>query len=313
MKPLFRILLLALLVLAARPVAASATEVVDRIVAVVNGEIITLFEINTTLKPFLERFRGRELSLEEKQGIATMRRDLLDKMVDDILIQQEIVKLGLSATDVEVDNAVENFRRKSGLPPEEFEKQLKLEGMTRVEFEDKMRKDILKHRLLGFMVRRKVVVSDEEIKVYFEDHKEIYTEDKTVSLSTILLPSDQDAAPLYARLKKGELSFADAADIYSKGPGVGQGGSLGKLAWADLAPDWRSALEGLKAGDITEPFAFREFTAILRVDDMTSGALKPFESVQGEIRELLFQQQLEQQMNEYRDKLRSEAVIEIKL
>lgn len=292
---------------------APAAEVVDRIVAVVNGQIVTLFELNGNLKPFLERFRGKQLSDDEKRAIAGMRKQLLDKMVEDILITQEVTKMKLTTTDVEVENAVDNFRKKNGLTKDDFDKQLKLEGLTREEFSESIRKDILKHRLLGFMVRRKVVVSDEEARAFYDAHSGDFTSDKTVALSAILLPSGQDGAALRRRIEKGEIGFADAANLYSKGPGVGQGGSLGTLAWADLAEDWRLALSGVPRGGITEPFPFRDFTALLRVDELQAGDVRPFEDVKDEIIDRLFQKQVEERYDEFMDKLRSEAVIEIKL
>lgn len=311
MQALLRIFLILCILLAARPVPAA--EVVDRIVAVVNGQIVTLFELNTHLKPMLERYRGKQLTDEEKLGIAKMRMQLLDKMVEDILIAQEVEKLKLSATDVEVDNAIENFRKQNGLSKEDFDKQLKLEGLTREEFAARIRKDILKHRLLGFMVRRKVVVSDEEAQAYYDEHSADFTSDKTVALSAILLPLGQDGEALRQRIEKGEISFADAANLYSDGPGVGQGGALGTLDWKDLAEDWREALTGVPQGGITEPFPFRDHVALLRVDELTSGDVQPFETVKEEIRNRLFQQQVEERYDEFMDKLRSEAVIEIKL
>ena len=311
MQALLRIFVVVCVLLLARPVAA--TEVVDRIVGVVNGEIVTLFELNSHLRPFLDRFRGRTLSDDDKRAIAQMRTEVLNKMVDDILISQEVEKLKLTATDVEVDNAVETFRKKNGLTPDDFAQQLKLEGLTREKFTESVRKDILKHRLLGFMVRRKVVVSEEEIKTYFENHPGDFTRDKEVALSAILLPQGQDAAALSQRIKQGELTFADAANLYSQGPGVGQGGSLGRLAWIDLAHDWRLALENVSEKGMTEPFPFREFTAILFVDELQRGDPKTFDEVKEEIREKLYQVQVEARFEEFMESLRSEAVIEIKL
>ncbi len=310
MKPILRLALVVGLLLAAVPARA---EVVDRIVAVVNGQAVTLFELNQHMRPLLDRFRGRELTMQEKAAIAKMRTDLLQKIIDDMLITQQVEKLGLSATEVEVQNSVERFYKQNGMTAEDFDKQLLLEGMTREEFAQKVRQDILKHRLLGFMVRRKVVVSDEEVKAYYEKHIESFRRDKEVALSVILLPLAEDADALRGRIAGGELAFADAADLYSRGPGVGQGGSLGRLAWVDLAQDWRDSLEGVAPGGMTRPFDFRGHTAILRLDDLREGETRPLEEVKEEIRDRLFGIQAEARFSEYMQTLRDEAVIEMKL
>jgi len=310
LKPILRLALVVGLLLAAVPARA---EVVDRIVAVVNGQAVTLFELNQHMRPLLDRFRGRELTMQEKAAIAKMRTDLLQKIIDDMLITQQVEKLGLSATEVEVQNSVERFYKQNGMTAEDFDKQLLLEGMTREEFAQKVRQDILKHRLLGFMVRRKVVVSDEEVKAYYEKHIESFRKDKEVALSVILLPLAEDADALRGRIAGGELAFADAADLYSRGPGVGQGGSLGRLAWVDLAQDWRDSLEGVAPGGMTRPFDFRGHTAILRLDDLREGETRPLEEVKEEIRDRLFGIQAEARFSEYMQTLRDEAVIEMKL
>lgn len=310
MKPILRLALVVGLLLAAVPARA---EVVDRIVAVVNGQAVTLFELNQHMRPLLDRFRGRELTMQEKAAIAKMRTDLLQKIIDDMLITQQVEKLGLSATEVEVQNSVERFYKQNGMTAEDFDKQLLLEGMTREDFAQKVRQDILKHRLLGFMVRRKVVVSDEEVKAYYEKHIESFRRDKEVALSVILLPLAEDADALRGRIAGGELAFADAADLYSRGPGVGQGGSLGRLAWVDLAQDWRDSLEGVAPGGMTRPFDFRGHTAILRLDDLREGETRPLEEVKEEIRDRLFGIQAEARFSEYMQTLRDEAVIEMKL
>jgi len=311
LKPILRFLLVMGVLLVSSP--AVANEVVDRIVAVVNGQAVTLFELNQHMRPLLERFRGRELSGEEKAAIAKMRTELLQKIIDEMLINQEVEKLGLTATEVEVQTAVERFYKQNAMTPEDFDKQLLLEGMTREQFADSVRKDILKHRLLGFMVRRKVVVSDEEVKAHYEKHIGNFQKDKEVGLSVILLPLTDDADALRQRIEKGEITFADAANLYSRGPGAGQGGSLGRVAWADLAQDWRDALDGLRPGDMTKPFDFRGYTAMLRVDELQSGQTRPLEEVKEEIRDQLFGVQAEARFSEYLQALRTSAVIEIKL
>lgn len=310
MKPILRLVLVLGVLLAACPLRA---EVVDRVVAVVNGQAVTLFELNQHMRPLLDRFRGRELTMEEKATIARMRSDLLQKIIDDMLITQEVEKLGLTATEAEVQNSVERFYKQNAMTAEDFDKQLLLEGMTREQFAETVRKDILKHRLLGFMVRRKVVVSDEEVKAYYEQHIESFQRDKEVALSVILLPLNEDADALRQRIEKGELTFADAADLYSRGPGAGQGGSLGRMAWNDLAQDWRESLEGVAPGGMTKPFDFRGFTALLRVDDMQAGETRPLEEVKEDIRDQLFAVQAEARFSEYMEKLRADAVIEKKL
>lgn len=299
--------------LAAVPAAAMAGEVVDRIVAVVNGEIITLFELNTNLKPFLEQFKGHTLTDEDKASIAKVRTQLLDSMIEDELMDQEVKKYGITVSDTEVENELESTIKRSKLSREDFEEQLKLEGMTVGEFKKRIGKDILKHRLLGAMVKRKVVVSEEEVREYYDAHTQDYVQDKKVGLSVILAPSVASAQDIRDRIEKGELTFADAAGLYSQGPGADQGGSLGEVAWADIDSAWRDALAGVEAGGVSQSFEFRGFGALLSLDSVDGGGAKPFEEVADEIRNMLYQKQMQERFKQYMAELRSNALVDIKL
>ena len=164
--------LIAVLLMGAVTTGAVAETIVDRIVAVANGEIITLFDLDERLKPMLARFEGKPMGEAEQRAVRELRGQVLDAMVDDILINQEAERLGVEVSDVEVENQIKQVRQQNGLTPEQFKDQLLLEGMTREMYARKLREDILKHRIIGFMVKRKVVITDEEIEAYYNAHPE---------------------------------------------------------------------------------------------------------------------------------------------
>ena len=305
------IILACLTVLSAAPVRAAET--VDRIVAVVNGEIITLFEINQRVKPVLDRFRGRELGPEEKAAILNLKHEALQRMVDDILLKAEAEKYKLEVSETAVENQVREFRKANNLTQEQFEEQLKLEGTSTEEFAERMRLDILKHKLLGFMVRRKVMVTDEEITAYYETHKSDYVKDKRVRVGLIILPQGMPGLELKRRIEARELDFASAATIYSKGPGADQGGDIGVLDWKSLAPEWKQALDGLAQGEISDPVEIQGREALLTPLSTEGGDVQPLEVVTEEIRNAIYRVKVEERFNEYMEQLRGEAVIDIRL
>ena len=304
---------LALFLVLSAAIPARAAEVVDRIVAVVNGEIITLFELNERLKPILDQFKGRQLSDSDKQAIVKFKKDLLQKLIDDILLAQEIKKFNVTATDVEVENQLQSFKDQHKLTEETLAEQLKLEGMTRAEFLDKIRKDILRQRLLGVMVRRKVVVTSEEVKRYYDEHKQDFAKDRTVRLALILLPAGQSAETLRDRIAKKEISFAEAADAYTEGPGKGQGGDIGTLEWKSLAAEWQKALEGVSPGEVSQPFVLSGREALLSPRSLDAGDEQGLAAVEQQIRDKLTSDKLSDRFSEYMDELRSKAVIENRL
>jgi peptidyl-prolyl cis-trans isomerase SurA len=304
-------LLLALL--SAAVVPARAAEVVDRIVAVVNGQIITLFEINEKLRPMLEQFKGRELSDSDKEAVLKFKRGMLAKLIDDILLEAEAKKYNITVSDVEIENQVQDFRNQHKLSEEEFQKQLQLENMTRQDFATNMRKDIVKQRLIGLMVKRKVVVTNVEVARYYEDHRQEFSKDRTVRLGLIYFMPGQPAEEIRTRILAGEMTFAQAADTYSKGPGAGQGGDIGNVEWKSLGSEWREALDGVPVGGVSEPFLIQGRQALVQVREISKGELQDLPAVETEIRTRMYTERLEARFNEFMDQLRSNAVIDNRL
>jgi len=292
---------------------ARSAEVVDRIVAVVNGDIITLFDLNERLKPVLERFKGRTLSDADKQSLLKFKQDLLEKLIDDILLEQEVKKFNITVSDVEVENLVQSFKENNKLTEEAFQEQLKLEKMTRQEFAETLRKDILRRRVLGVMVRHKVVVTSEDVQRYYDEHKQDFAKDRTVHLGLILLPQGEPAEPLRERIAKGEISFAEAADAYSEGPGKGQGGDIGVLEWKSLAQEWRTALDGVAEGAVSKPFLINGREALLTPRTVEAGDPQKLADVENEIRDKIYAERIQERFTEYMADLRSKAVIENRL
>lgn len=305
--------LIAVLLMGTVVTGAVAETIVDRIVAVANGEIITLFDLDERLKPMLARFEGKPMGEAEQRAVRDLRRQLLDAMVDDILINQEAERLGVEVSDVEVENQIKQVRQRNGLTPEQFEDQLLLEGMTREMYTRKVREDILKHRIIGFMVKRKVVITDEEIEAYYNAHPEEFRREKTVRLSLLVVDTKEQAETLRARIVGGEIGFADAARQYSVGPYASDGGSIGGMAWQDLGPEWKQAVSGLDEQEIASPFELNGKWVLLRLDGTASSGTNSLDAVREEIREQLYRPRLEERFKEYMEELRSKAVVDVRL
>ena len=306
-------LILALVLLAVfswrSPVLAADT-VLDGVTALVNGKIITKYELEERLQPVYQQTRGRTLSTDEISQLTMLRRQILDQMIDDILIQQDSERYKLKITDVEVEDQIKDFLAKRKITPEEFKRQLTLQRLTRDDFVRNMRRDMIKHRLIGAVVTSKVVVTDTEVEQRYKERKAEFSKDSMVQLALILVPSGMSAPDLKAQIESGQLSFADAANKYSQGPGVGQGGDIGFLAWKDLAPEWNAALAGLKPGQVSSPVRIQDFSGLLQVVSLKEGEELPLDAVREQIYQSLHEGKFEKVFQDYMQKLREKAVIE---
>ncbi len=331
----------------------SDAEVVDRIIAVVDGKAITLFDINEEMAPILAKVQGVVLSAEEQAQLQAIRGKILKKMVEDILLQNEIDRYGLEVSDEALEADVKALQERTGMSDEDFENKIKETGMTRDKLLETRRKSILQHQLLGSKVRQRVVVTDTElIKAYHEWKRgggvsaaaetlvPVEDQGKKVRLRLIIVPSDISAKELREKIDDGDMTFAEAADEYSNGPGAGQGGDLGLMAWSDMSDLWKMALEGVSKGEMTKPFRIQEFEALLLLEDIQEAKTKEeleaeaeelqeaeededgdkyagvdmaeFEAMKGEFHEALYKAKFDKVFSEYMDKLRENAIIEYK-
>lgn len=310
---ILHIVMAGLTVLLVGAASARSQDVVDRVVAVVNGELITLFELNQRFRLFLDQFEGRELLEEEKRELWQVKRQLLDRMVDETLLRQEAERLEIRVSDLDVQNQVRHIRERTGMTETELMNQLRREGLSRETYEQRMREEIKRQRLTGMMVRRKIVVTSEEIRQYYEEQQQEFHQQRRVHLGLILFASPEQAEEALSRMQAGELSFADAARAYSQGPGADQGGDIGRPAWRDLAEEWRNALTGLAVGQTSGLFFVQGRPALLKLLDEDPGEVQSLAEVEDLIRERLMEPRLEQRFDEYMTGLRGRALIDIRL
>ena len=309
---IFRPLVMALMI-ACMVYTSAQAEVVDRIVAVVNGEVITLYEVNQGVKPILERLERQGVVPNNEKDLYTLKKNYIDRYVERILLRQEAEKLNVSVTDTEVEKQIKEFKTNNGMTEEDFLEHLRAERMTRKEYEDQIRSDIIRYRLVAYQVRRKVVVPQEEIDAYYNEHKKDYARERTMALNLIVLPPDVQPETVFARVKSGDMTFVAAAREYSVGPGALEGGDLGTLNWNDLAPAWKNALESVGVGQVSNVFDLEGHKALLYVREAQLGDTLPLDKVRDEILAKLEKPKLEERFLEYMEQLRTKAVVDIRL
>jgi len=309
-----------------------ASELVDRVVAIVNGEIITLFEVNDNLSKLLKKNQGIKINPADPQ-YDQFRRQLLDNMIADLLLKQEASRLNLSITDTEVQAQINDIKKKNGMNEQQFNAQLAREGLTRKEFEDNLRMDSLRKRIIGYMVNRKILITDDEIARFMADNggqlpAPVTLSGKTIgNIGFIMVPTMKEAANIRAMIQNKELTFSDAAKKFSLGPGREQGGFLGDVTINDLAPALRQALQNAAKGEVTQPVEL-DGKAVLLLDkpkgDAAQAAPAPkAESVpaptaqlspelRDQIYETLYKQKFDKLFQEYMAKLRDKSVVDIR-
>jgi len=201
--------------------------IVDRIVAVVNNEVITYLELEQELKPYEEKIKSMGYGEEkERQTLFKVREDIIFRLIDEKLADQEIKKNKITISEAEVDAAVERLKASRMWSDEDLRMALETEGMTMQGLRQTMRNQALRNRLIGQEVSSKIVITQEEVREYYDRHAEEYQGEQLYHLRNIIttIPSEAEGGRAAAmskmemvmqKLKDGE-SFESLAREYSE-------------------------------------------------------------------------------------------------
>lgn len=309
----FSVVMAALLFCTTPAMPASGSMQLNRVIAVVNGELITMYDLQQRAMQEImsQGFTGNDsYAAEQRERIYN---DTMDSMILDILYKQEAERYNVAIEDSEVENELRKIMQSNNLEQQEFERQLKLQGMTVDFLRGRIRDGLMRQRIVGLMVGRKAEVTPADVEKYYNDNQSLFSMPSNVEFSVIMLGPGSDAAKVYGEINDGELSFADAAKKYSVSPTAATGGRMGNIAWRDLNPAWREALENLQPGETSQPIEAGGATIFLHVDALHEGSVQAFEEVRDKIEEDLRTNRLQERFEEFNGQLRARAVVDIKL
>lgn len=291
-----------------RPVAA---EVVDRIVAIVNNEIVTLSELNRAVLPYRQKIEVSQNSQERKeQMIAQLEKDMLDQLVEKSLAKQEASKYGIKVTDADVDRAIENFKKTNNLDDQRLELGLANEGLTLEEYREKMKGQIRQSMLVNRAVRSKIIITDEEVTQYYEAHMDEFQGKTKYRLRNIITQSEQEMATVLEKLSSG-LAFDDLARVYSVGSNAPDGGELGLFDIASFSDQIREAVQPLKKGEHTPVIQSGNTFQLIYVEEIITEGSSDLDQAREKIRSILYRTQGEKLFRQWMESLKTHAHIKL--
>ncbi|MEN8245243.1 MAG: SurA N-terminal domain-containing protein [Thermodesulfobacteriota bacterium] len=302
--------------------AVRADVIVDRIVAVVNNEVITYLELQGEIGPYEEKIKSMGYDEEkELQTLFKVREDIIHRLIDEKLADQAIEKNNISVSEAEIDATIERLKASRMWSDEDLRKALEAEGMTMQDLRHTMRNQALRNQLIGKEVSSKIVVTTEEVQAYYDRHAEEYQGELLYHLRNIIVmvPSEEDGGRPAARnkiekimqkLNDGE-SFESLAHAFSESSLSEKGGDLGKIRYDDFSPLIKTALEGLGQGDYTGILDTDRGYQIFFVEDVSKEGGKRFEEVSPEIEEKLYNAAVDKKYGEWLEELKRQAHIKI--
>ena len=300
---------LALIGLLSLPPALFAAHLEDRIVAVVNSDLIMLSDVKRELAPEQKRISRQHQGDALAQRLKMAEYMALTKMIERRLQLQEAKVRGIDVSDQEVKQAVEQMKRQG----ETLDVSDPLNARN-------VRDQLTLLKVVDREVRSGVMVGDSDMKRYYQEHRDRFALPEEYTLSQVLIqPRSADdiadaltkARKIMAELKHGE-KFEDLALQYSDGPNASRGGRLGLVRQGELMPAIERAIAPLLPGGISDIIESSEGLHIIRVDEKKPKQFRPFEEVKFEIQGLVFQQKSEDVFQSWLVDLKNKAYIEIK-
>ncbi len=298
--------------------------IIDRVVAEVNGEIITLSQLEQELAAAEEQIMQQVAATERDNARQQARRQLLSGLIDRLLVEQHAAKLGISVDEREIDEAVGRILAENQISLAELQRDLQANNSSLAAYRRELRTQILQSRLLNLEVRERVVIPESQIKEYYQQKYATSREEDAYHILQMgfswQTDNEQEREEARQRaLAAREEALSNAADFkelarrYSELPSARDGGDIGVFRRADLAGVMLEHIPRLSPGEISpliETAAGYQFFKLLSDRGDLKGQLS-YEEAKGEIREKLYRQALEDQFSRWVSNLRESAYIRV--
>lgn len=307
--------------------SAKAGTVLDRIMAVVNDEVILESEVNQmAVQTARVDLADADLSTPQgQQRFEAHRRKTMDALIERALILQRARELKVDVTEEELRSAVDSVRQQNNLTQEQFGEALRQQGFAGVEeYRKSLQKQLITMRIVNQEVRSKITVGDDEVRSYYAlqvrqavgDQMQVHLRQILLALSPGATPAQIDerrkiAGKVVAEARAGK-DFATLAKTYGDDAASKAGGDLGFLARGDLPPELRELVVSMDPGDVRGPIQSERGLHVLQLVEKKSGEVKSFDEAKEDMRRQLYEQNTEKAVINWTKDLRRKAHVDLR-
>jgi len=302
----------------------AAERLLNRVVAIVNDDIVLLDEVEEAAGPLIARLPASLSDEEHARRERVLRLEVLDTLVADRLLDQQVKVLKIEVTKREVDKLVADLRQRNGLTLEQFEQVVSGQGMSMTEYRKGLRKQLLKMKIINLKVRSKVKVSEQDVKNVYRRQRDAADSDMQVRVRHILflVPEGASAAEATTARRKAEAArrraaggedFAGLARELSEGPSAKEGGDLGFFREGDMVRAFEKAAFALEPGELSAPVRTPFGWHVIQLVERRTGKVDDLKQIEEQLRERIYQEEVEVAFRRYIEELKREAYIELRL
>ena len=297
--------------------------IVDRVVARVNNEIVTLSTVKSKVAIVLSR-----IDPSDSDGVKKTEKQLmqlsLDSIIDEKLQVQEGKRKGLIVNEEMVDKAIDDIYKNNNITANQFKLILEKEGRDFASYKKIIHDQILSSKVVRMQLQGAPLSSNRDTFKYYKINKKKYWVPSKVVVSQIMFINAKDALQSDVKLKRIKAQevlgllrsgndFSDLAKKYSEDITGSLGGRVGIIERGTTLPKFEEIAFNLKLDEVSNVFQTENGIHILRCDDIISGYFKSYKDVKSEIKGLLDLKKNNEYFTSWMRELRESAFIEVKL
>ncbi len=319
LRRLYQIAAVFTFILVFLPAMAEEKKPADSKVAEINGVVITQEQFDKELNIHLDRVsrQGRQVSDDQ---LATLKKDILEGLIEREVLSQESQKAGIKITDQTIDEQLAAIKKR--FPSEaEFKTALSKMNLTEDEVKAQIARGLAIRELIEQQITSKIVITDAETRAYYDGNPQMFKQPEQVKASHILIKVDAGAAEaqkaearkkienVQQKLKDGG-DFAELAKEYSEGPSKAKGGDLGYFRRGQMVGPFENAAYAMKTNEVSDIVETRFGYHIIKVYDKKPEQTLAYADVQDKLKQRMKQEKIGKEASQYINQLKKDAKIE---
>ncbi len=315
-----RILIVIALFAAMQGAFNAQAEVVEKIVAVVNMEPITQYDLDKLMTENLEEIKKSAGPRDQKEKFQGYRNLALEKLIGDKLLEQELEKRKMTLTDADIQRSIEGIMKRNNITREQLQAEIGKQGLSWEQYQVTLRGQLKKVKFMGEVLAPRVKVTDSDLDEFFAMHPEQFAPYQSVKLAQIIFPLDpaaadpqlqeaQKKAAEIADKARGGSNFEDLGKKYSDNP---QTAIPAIYQVNQLAPPIIEALGDLQPNGVSQPVRSNIGIHVIKLYERKTMAGDEYKQVREQLREKVFEEKLQDELVKYLNELKGKSYIEIK-
>jgi peptidyl-prolyl cis-trans isomerase SurA len=301
----------------APPAVPPDQAIIDRVVAVVNEDVILMSELQEAIALYV---RDNQQATPTRDQVGELERRLLQRMIDQRLQIQEARREKIEATEDEIRQLVDDFVARNGGDRERIGEQLRAQGLTWEQVRRDLRDSLLAQKIRSRRVGRRASITEAEVDTYVAENRGKLERDLKFHprhIAVLAEPPDSAAAweraqaeieALGAQLRAGG-DFAELARAHSKDGSAPAGGDLGWLARGELQSSFEDAILKLAKGEVTAPLRSGAGYHLFRLEEREELTPEMLAQLRQQARDILVQKKAQERLEEWVQGLRQRALI----